>query len=306
MEAIRQHEGREGWVTLEKKRKWRFGDRNDGRLVRSLDPVMKLMPYIMPTRNDACNWFRGQADAENLDKYVQEKRQNGMPNFTQMHVLLAAYTRLVSQRPGLNRFVSGQKIYARNTFEARLCIKKELTLNSPESVINMEFPLDATAEQVYKITEELIAKAKNQTTNFDKLVKVLDYIPGFVKGLAIGLLRAMDYLGWLPRWIKKLSPFHGSLFITSMASLGLPPIYHHIYNFGNVPVFIAFGVPEKKRTLKLDGTIESRKVLNYTLVMDERICDGHYYASAFRVFNGLLRNPWQLDEPPKEIVEDVD
>ena len=266
---------------------------------------MKLMPYIMPTRNDACNMFRGQADAENLDKYVQEKRQNGMSNFTQMHVLLAAYTRLISQRPGLNRFVSGQKIYARHNLEAMLCIKKELKLNTPESVITMDFPLDATADQVYAIVEDLIAKAKNETTSFDKLVKVLDYIPGSVKGLAISLLRALDYFGWLPRWLKKLSPFHGSLFITSMASLGLPPIYHHIYNFGNVPVFIAFGVPEKKRTLKLDGTIESRKVLNYTLVMDERICDGHYYASAFRLFNGILRNPWQLDEAPKEIIEDV-
>ena len=47
-------------------------------------------------------------------------------------------------------------------------------------------------------------------------------------------------------------------------------------------------------------------MMNYTLVMDERICDGYYYASAFRLFNGLLRNPWQLDEKPKEIVEDVD
>lgn len=267
---------------------------------------MKLMPYIMPTRNDSSNMFRGQADADNLDKYVQEKRQNGMPNFTQMHAILAAYVRLVSQRPGLNRFVSGQKIYARNNFEAMLCIKKEMKLNTPESVVSMVYPLDATAEQIYNITEDLIAKAKNETTNFDSLVKVLDYIPGFIKGLVLGIIRMLDYLGWLPNWLKKLSPFHGSLFITSMASLGLPPIYHHIYNFGNVPVFMAFGVPEKKRTLKLDGSIESKKVLNYTLVMDERICDGHYYASAFRVFNGLLRNPWQLDEAPKEIVEDVD
>ena len=147
------------------KRKRRFGDRNDGRLLRSLNPMLKLMPYIMPTRNDACNWFRGQAEADNIDKYVQEKRQNGMPNFTQMHVLLAAYTRLVSQRPGLNRFVSGQKIYARDHMEAMLCIKKEMKLNTPDSVISMVFPLDATAEQVYRTVEELVEKTKNENTN---------------------------------------------------------------------------------------------------------------------------------------------
>ena len=77
---------KDGCTDLNKqKRKWRFGDRRDGRLMRTLDPMMKLMPYVMPTRNDACNMFRGQADAENIDKYVQEKRQNGMPGFTQMH-----------------------------------------------------------------------------------------------------------------------------------------------------------------------------------------------------------------------------
>ena len=105
--------------------------------------------------------------------------------------------------------------------------------------------------------------------------------------------------------LKHLSPFHGSLFITSMASLGLPPIYHHIYNFGNVPVFIAFGVTEKKQVLKKDGTVEEKKILNYTLVMDERICDGYYYASAFRMFNGILRSPKQLDTPPEQVVEHV-
>ena len=289
-----------------KKRKRRFGDRSDGRLLRSLNPMQKLMPYIMPQRSDACNSFRGDIEMAAIDKYVQEKKQQGKVNFTTMHVLLAAYTRLVSQRPGLNRYISGQKIYHRNHFEVMLCVKKEMKLNSPDSVISMEYPLNATADQIYEITEKLVSDAKNETTNFDNLAKILDYIPGLVKAFAIGLLRFLDYFGLLPKWLMRLSPFHGSLFITSMASLGLPPIYHHIYNFGNVPVFLAFGVPEWKSQARPSGDTNAKKMLNYTLVMDERICDGYYYASAFRLLNVLLRNPWQLDTPPAEVVEDVD
>ena len=289
-----------------KKRKYRLGDRSDGRLLRSLNPMQKLMPYIMPQRSDACNSFRGEIEMTAIEQYVREKRAAGMQNFTTMHVLLAAYTRLVSQRPGLNRYISGQKIYARDHFETMLCIKKEMKLNSPDSVISMVYPLDATAEQIYGITEQLVSDAKNETTSFDSLAKILDYIPGLVKAFAIGLLRFMDYFGLLPKALMRLSPFHGSLFITSMASLGLPPIYHHIYNFGNVPVFLAFGVPEWKNVARPDGSSETKKMLNYTLVMDERICDGYYYASAFRMLNVLLRNPWQLDKPPAEVVEDVD
>lgn len=288
------------------RRKRRFGDRNDGRLLRSLSPMMKIMPYIMPQRCDACNSFRGIADMDKIDQYVHEKRAQGMTNFTVMHVLLAAYARLVSQRPGLNRFVSGQKIYARDHLEAMLCIKKEMKLNSPDSVISMIFPLEATAAQVYEIAEGLIAEAKNETTNFDDLARILDYIPGLLKKFAFWMLRVLDYFGLLPVKLKHLSPFHGSLFITSMASLGLPPIYHHIYNFGNVPMFVAFGITEIKHSMKADGSVETKKIMNYTLVMDERICDGYYYASALRLFKGILRNPWQLDEAPKEIVEDVD
>lgn len=290
----------------EQRRKRRFGDRNDGRLLRSLSPMMKIMPYIMPQRCDACNSFRGIADMDKIDQYVHEKRALGMTNFTVMHVLLAAYARLVSQRPGLNRFVSGQKIYARDHLEAMLCIKKEMKLNSPDSVISMIFPLDATAAQVYEIAEGLIAEAKNETTNFDDLARILDYIPGLLKKFAFWALRVLDYFGLLPVKLKHLSPFHGSLFITSMASLGLPPIYHHIYNFGNVPMFVAFGITEVKHSMKADGSVETKKIMNYTLVMDERICDGYYYASALRLFKGILRNLWQLDEAPKEIVEDVD
>ena len=289
-----------------KKRKYRLGDRSDGRLLRSLNPMQKLMPYIMPQRSDACNSFRGEIEMTAIEQYVREKRSAGMQNFTTMHVLLAAYTRLVSQRPGLNRYISGQKIYARDHFETMLCIKKEMKLNSPDSVISMVYPLDATAEQIYGITEQLVSDAKNETTSFDSLAKILDYIPGLVKAFAISLLRFMDYFGLLPKALMRLSPFHGSLFITSMASLGLPPIYHHIYNFGNVPVFLAFGVPEWKNVARPDGSSETKKMLNYTLVMDERICDGYYYASAFRMLTVLLRNPWQLDKPPAEVVEDVD
>lgn len=268
--------------------------------------MMKIMPYIMPQRNDACNSFRGVVDVRAVEEYVRAKRAEGKTNFTIMHVLLAAYLRLVSQRPGLNRFVSGQKIFARNRFEAMLCIKKEMKIESPDSVISMVYPLDATADQVYEITEKLIEEARSEVTNFDHLAKTLDYIPGLFKKFAFWLLRVMDYFGWLPMKLKHLSPFHGSLFITSMASLGLPPIYHHIYNFGNVPVFIAFGITERKHGVRPDGSVEEQRLMNYTMVMDERICDGYYYASAFRLFNGLLRNPKQLDAPPKEIVQDVD
>lgn len=288
------------------KRKRRFGDRKDGRLLRSLDPITKLSPYIMTQRNDASNSFSYAVDLESIEQYVREKRAQGLKGFSSMHVLLAAYVRTTSQRPALNRFVSGQRIYARNYFEAMMTIKKEMKLDSEDSVICMQIPLNATAKDVYEISERVIQETRNETTGFDSLTKTLDYIPGFVKRLTFWLIRALDYYDLLPMSLLHLSPFHASLYMTSIASLGLPPVFHHIYNIGNVPMFVAMGVPEWKPVGKGDGSVEVRKMMPLTMMMDERICDGYYFASAFRMFVGFLRNPWQLDEAPAEIMEDVD
>jgi hypothetical protein len=39
---------------------------------------------------------------------------------------------------------------------------------------------------------------------------------------------------------------------------------------------------------------------------DERICDGYYYASAFKMMKKLFENPRVLENPPETVVEDID
>ena len=45
-----------------KKRRRRFGDRKDGRKVRSIDPMFRIMPYIMAKRSDAQNTYADSFD----------------------------------------------------------------------------------------------------------------------------------------------------------------------------------------------------------------------------------------------------
>ena len=91
-----------------------------------------------------------------------------------------------------------------------------------------------------------------------------------------------------------------------MGSLGIPPIYHHLYNFGNIPIFVAFGAKRKQYELRKDGSVAERKYVDYTVVTDERICDGFYYASAFKLMRSYFKNPYILDEPVESIVPDID
>ena len=131
-------------------------------------------------------------------------------------------------------------------------------------------------------------------------------IPNILLSFAIWFLRILDYFGWLPIEIQNFSPFHASMFITSMGSLGIPPIYHHLYDFGTMPGFCAFGAKRTEKYLNAQGDTITKKYVDFTWVTDERICDGFYYAAALKRIKSILLHPEVLDNPPEEVKEDVE
>ena len=289
--------------------KRRFGDRPDGRKLRTFDPMNRIAGFIMPDRSGACNQIRDCFPLEEVEKYVHQKRREGLKNFGILHVLLAAYIRTVSQRPGINRFFSGQTVFARHDIEVAMTIKKEMTLESPDTCIKVTFDKDCTAEDVYNRFNEVVLEnkgiEKEETSDFDSTVRILNYIPRLVLKFVVWLLKTLDYFGLIPKFLLKVSPFHASMYITSMGSLGIPPIFHHLYNFGNVPVFIAYGAKRAVNEVQKDGTVTRRKYMDFTVVCDERICDGYYFASALRLLKSIMDDPAQLDQKPEEIVDDI-
>lgn len=289
------------------KTKRRFGDRKDGRKVRSLSPYNTVSPYIMVSRSDAQNFLADKFETSAVDRYVRKKRREGLEGFGILHVILAAYIRMVSQRPGINRFIAGQKIYTRQQIVINMAVKKRLRADAVDTVIKVAFEPSDTAEDVYRRFKNAVANALDDgETNFDGTARMINYIPGLFKKFAVWFLKLLDYFGLLPMALINVSPFHGSMFITSMGSLGIPPIYHHLYNFGNVPVFLAFGAKRTENQLNDAGNVVKRKYIDYTFVTDERICDGFYYASGLKLFRSCLANPTVLDTPPQEVIADID
>ena len=121
--------------------KRRFGDRKDGRLLRSIEPIAIFSLYIMNTRNDANNYISDSVELSAIDTYVHKKRAEGFEGINAMYVLAAAYVRVVSQKPGINRFINGHRIYARNNIEVSMMVKKALSLNAPETMFKFFFKL---------------------------------------------------------------------------------------------------------------------------------------------------------------------
>ena len=290
--------------------KKRWGDRKDGRRIRSLTAMAMVSPYIMVTRNTSSNLFRDTVEITEIEKYIRKKRRAGLNNFGIMHVIIAASGRSVANRPAITRFIAGQKIYARDEYiEMSLVVKKEMSAESPDTCIKPILDAHDTAADIYNKINVLIEQNKATSelnNNFDNVAKLFSFIPGVLLKFAVWLLKLLDYFDLLPRKLTMASPFHASFFITSMGSLGIPPIYHHLYDFGNIPVFLAFGSKYRKNELNADGSVSEKKYIDITAVTDERICDGFYYASAFKLMRTFLKNPSLLDEPVTGPVRDVD
>ena len=290
--------------------KRRRGDRKDGRLLRSIEPIAIFSLYIMNTRNDANNSVSDSVNLSAIEKYVHQKRKEGFEGFNAMYVLAAAYVRVVSQKPGINRFINGHRIYARNNIEVSMMVKKSIALNAPETMFKFFFKPEYTVNEVYKDMHEKITAYQNapDAEENDDLAGFLNLVtkfPRFLLRFVMKLLYWLDYHGWIPLSLLELSPFHGSLVLSSMGSLGVPSVFHHLYNFGNVPMFITFSTNRHENELKPDGSIIKSHFLDYNITMDDRICDGHYYSAALHDFRKYLKNPELLEQPPETIVEDI-
>ena len=279
----------------------------EGRRIRSGIPMDAISPFIMPDRSGASNQFSATVDITKCEQLIRQKRSEGMQGFGMIHLFMAAYVRVVSQLPGINRFIRGQRLYARNGIEICMAIKKELKLNAPETVVKLYSKPEDTLETVYDtLTKEITEnKQLGDQNNMDTAARILINLPGVLLKFVVWVLKVLDYFGLLPRFLTKLSPFHGSLFITNMGSLGMPPIVHHLYNFGNRPIIIAMGKKRTEYELTKDGTVMKRRYIDCNIVCDERICDGHYYATAFKKFQKYIENPEQLLAPPEIVIEDI-
>ena len=268
--------------------------RPDGKRVKDLPPIVAAIPYIMPKRYDAQNTITEYIDEELIKSYIREKRRTGV-RINHMAVIIAAYYRAVMYNPKLNYFIMNSKVYKRNHFCVSFVILKKLADGRPDETSLKIFltPEDTVFSIQQKITDAVSANAATeQKNNTDKFARMMFSIPLLPK-LVIWLAYHLDKLGLLPRKIIDLSPFHTSMFITNLASINTPYIFHHCSEFGPTSVFICMGRPVHDPAAP-EGV--RKKVMPLSVVMDERIATGIEYSRFFAELFQNLKRPEVLEE----------
>ena len=182
---------------MAKNDKRRFGDRKDGRLIRSLPGFSRFIPYIMPTRNDATNLYEERMEVSEVDRRLRRLRVEGYKGIGILHFLIAAYIRLVSMLPGLNRFVAGRRIYAANDIVVVMVVKRSLSIDASETTIKLHFEPTDTIFDVYRKMNEKIdeIKASDEHNNTEDVAEALSHLPRFLLRFVILVLRILDYFG---------------------------------------------------------------------------------------------------------------
>ena len=280
-----------------------FGFRPDGRRLKTTDPIVQFTPYLMPMRCDAQVFLEHRLDFEKLSRYIAKKSVEG-ERVTFMQIIVAAYVRGISQNPEVNRFIFNKQYFARNNCSVSYTILMDpQDFNSPENSVRVCFDLTDTLFDVRDRMNAAVEKARGETGGGDFLIKLANgllKIPGLATSF-VAIYRLLDRYGIPPKALMEALPFYSGMYITNNGSIGLHHVWHHIYNFGNVSMFIGMGSLLRERTVEPDGSIKMKRWLPMGLTIDERVCSGAHYSAFFSTVTKCLENPELLETPPESV-----
>lgn len=275
----------------------RTGDRRDGRQIRNLPLADQYTPFYIRRRSEASNLYEDAVDITAAELWITEHAKGEFSNLNLLHVLIAAYVRTVSAMPAVNRFVSGQRVYARNDISVVIGAARTESNRRSGRYVKIFFEPTDNVYDVYRKIGSAVQQMKAGETYVGKapFSETVLKLPRPMVQLAFWAIRVMDYFGRMPQQLMADSPYHGSLSVCSLPGQGVRPSYISLGDFGNLSMSLALST----------GQTQNRQVLNFRAVYDNRIADAHYFTEAFGYMKDLVRNPSLLEPSPESVFEDI-
>ncbi|MBW2733197.1 MAG: 2-oxo acid dehydrogenase subunit E2 [Deltaproteobacteria bacterium] len=248
-------------------------NRSDGEYIKRVHPFRTMLGYIMPTRNESVVYFDDYINVESLLDYLKQAREKFPCDVT--HCLVAATGFALRDNPKMNQFLSGHRLYQRKdewvTFSAkRQKLNKKAKLTAVKYKIDPEHSFRDLCEWVHA---KLNVVRSDKVTREDKELGFFTKWPRPLLKFGVGVVRWLDYHNILMPSFIEHDGFYTSVFIANLGSLGMQPGYHHLYEWGNCPLFMMAGKIEDRPMVE-DGKVVVRKMLHVRWSYDERIDDG--------------------------------
>jgi hypothetical protein len=244
--------------------------RPDGVLLRP-HPYRRLLAYITPTRAHATVTFDTVVDAGPLVAWLDQQG----PDVHLTHAVVGACFAALCEVPRMNRFVTGRRLYQRRgewiTFSMK---RKRLDRDARIAMVKLGLrPGETFRDLCARIDASIGEQRSDAPTHEDREYRLFDALPRPALRLAVGVARWLDEHNLLPGWFIEPDGLYTSIVVANLGSLGMAPAYHHLYEWGNCPLFLAVGAIEDG-VAAVDGRVVVRKQLHLRFTYDERIDDG--------------------------------
>lgn len=274
-------------------------NRRDGKLVKNIDGMHVLMPYLKPNRCDSDVFINYKFDVTELIKYVEKKKkENPDEKLTYFHVFVTAIGKVIYNRPLLNRFVVNKRYYDRNNVSIAFVAKGEFTDDSKEFMSTVNIEENDTLESIRKKVLDKVTKTRKSDNNStDKAVDLVGKLPKFIRDIAMSIFMFMDRHDLLPKSLCEDNIYYSSVLVSNLGSIDCGAIYHNLTDFGTSSILVTIGDIHKEQVLNKDGKKEIRAVCEFGINLDERIADGFYFIKSVKLLEEIFKNPEKLEEP---------
>lgn len=264
--------------------------RPDGTLLR-LHPFRRILLYLLPTRNEAVVYFDAYADGEQLTAWLARHKDAGT-GVNMTHLTVAAANIALAATPKMNRFVVGRRLYLRNARWLSFSMKRaRMDREAQISTVKLHMPDgEPFMDLVGRMNGGIVEERSGKKTRTDKELDIFNFFPRPILRAGAWALKAADYYNLLPRWYIDGDPLFTSIFIANLGSLGMGAGYHHLFEYGNCPLFIMIGKLEDRVVVR-DGQPIVRPMLHVRFTYEERIEDGLNARFGIDKFVEVLEDP---------------
>jgi len=269
---------------------WRH--RADGDLARDVPPTRRVMPYLMRGRNEAAVYAEHDISLRKSDAFIREWNQaNPGLRIDVFHLATWALRQTLDRYPKMGDFVAGGRLYRRHGTWFSYAIKAKLEPDAPLLVVKRRFDLDESfAAMVEGMRDAEHAYRSGESARVDRELGLLLAFPGFIRRILMRGVNVADRLGMLPKSFIENDPMYATAFFANMASLGMPAVYHHLYEYGTCGVFSSLGRPTTEPGSPTSGP-NRRRTMNVRWTYDERVEDGLMAWLAIRRFAQVMEDP---------------
>jgi hypothetical protein len=252
-----------------------------------------MMPYVMRGRNESAVWHQQDYDLSKTWPWLDAWNRNHPSTPAGLfHLLMYSLGRVFHERPGLNRFISGGRIYQRNHVDLAFSVKLRMDDASPVVGVKIRVPHDEPfIEFMRRITSTITEARAEADTTAKKVFGRLRGLPAPVVSGAMRVLGVLDAWNLLPGAMIDSGYLHSTVYVANLGSVGIDRTVHHLCEYGTASFFGSLGTSKRAVVVGRDGKPTVRDTVQVTWSFDERINDGFYCARSLKIPQQIVEDP---------------